>query len=233
MNEKVTEGDVCSEGFLRAFEPQYRLPVEESQVVAAQAWLREFAVKGTLWTDDDANTAHKDYPTSYGMKHSAERWAGQYISNGALIVAALREGFDVKPVDDDHPNAVFRLFVATAEDDFSLGQRAGEKAHEGGGAFVEELRQVVREAWTSVVPAPRGFLEGEAGERVAEAERTVALAALQRALPRFLMAREAEDIVLPRRVAETELCFGDLKFADLVFEWTPRGLRVSMSLAVL
>lgn len=34
--------------------------------------------------------------TSYGWKHVAERWVGRYISNGAMIAAALIRGYTVK-----------------------------------------------------------------------------------------------------------------------------------------
>lgn len=30
---------------------------------------------------------------SYGAKHAAERWAGRYVSNGAMIVAVDRAGY--------------------------------------------------------------------------------------------------------------------------------------------
>lgn len=37
--------------------------------------------------------------SSYGCKHFAEEWAGQYVSNGALIVAAVGLGIDQKAAD--------------------------------------------------------------------------------------------------------------------------------------
>ncbi|MGC2836156.1 MAG: hypothetical protein WA238_18915 [Methylocella sp.] len=33
---------------------------------------------------------------SYGLKHRAEEWAGRYISNGAMIAAAIMLGWKVK-----------------------------------------------------------------------------------------------------------------------------------------
>lgn len=41
---------------------------------------------------------------SYGLKHDAERYAGNYISNGALIAAAVELGFRVSPIAES-PNA--------------------------------------------------------------------------------------------------------------------------------
>jgi hypothetical protein len=32
---------------------------------------------------------------SYGLKHAAEEWAGAYITNGALIAAAVHLGFPI------------------------------------------------------------------------------------------------------------------------------------------
>lgn len=43
---------------------------------------------------------------SYGRKHQAERWAGDYIANGALTAAALAYGFRHH---DDGPNSQFNL----------------------------------------------------------------------------------------------------------------------------
>lgn len=42
--------------------------------------------------------------SSYHMKHEVERWAGQYITNGAFILAALREGLQQEPTDGNSPN---------------------------------------------------------------------------------------------------------------------------------
>jgi hypothetical protein len=38
---------------------------------------------------------------SYGLKHRAESWAGTYISNGALIVAAIALDLAVRSAGDD------------------------------------------------------------------------------------------------------------------------------------
>jgi hypothetical protein len=45
-----------------------------------------------------ANCRHRmRVRSSYGLKHFAENWAGDYVSNGAMIIAALHRGFPVKP----------------------------------------------------------------------------------------------------------------------------------------
>ncbi|KJC44812.1 hypothetical protein UP09_14265 [Bradyrhizobium sp. LTSP885] len=46
---------------------------------------------------------------SYQLKHAAESWAGAYISNGALIVAAIALGLKVRSAGRDfesNPNAL-------------------------------------------------------------------------------------------------------------------------------
>jgi len=45
---------------------------------------------------------------SYGLKHQAERWARGYVSNGALIAAAIHLGFKVKRVPGT-PNALINV----------------------------------------------------------------------------------------------------------------------------
>ena len=53
--------------------------------------------------------------TSYGYKHSVERWVDsysdvhQYISNGAVIAAAVGLGFDVKRQNPGSPNAAINI----------------------------------------------------------------------------------------------------------------------------
>jgi len=40
---------------------------------------------------------NRDDGHSYGLKHAAEEWAGAYITNGALIAAAVHLGFPIAP----------------------------------------------------------------------------------------------------------------------------------------
>jgi RecA-family ATPase len=89
-------------------------PPDEGQVALCQEWLRLFAVR----TDDV-----QDGRTSYGLKHAVEAWSETldrpkpgdarylYVSNGALIEAALREGFAVERVDYGSVNARFNFAV--------------------------------------------------------------------------------------------------------------------------
>ena len=46
----------------------------------------------------------------FGVKHVVENWAGQKISNGALIVAAYQAGFEIeKPADEAGANVTLGL----------------------------------------------------------------------------------------------------------------------------
>jgi len=45
---------------------------------------------------------------SYWLKHAVEHWAGEYVSNGAFIKAALDLGYRVSPISDS-PNAYFNI----------------------------------------------------------------------------------------------------------------------------
>ena len=47
---------------------------------------------------------------SYGLKHMAEKWAGAYISNGALIAAALSLGYEARRFPGS-PNCSFNMDV--------------------------------------------------------------------------------------------------------------------------
>jgi hypothetical protein len=47
--------------------------------------------------------------TSYGLKHKAEKLAGEDVSNGMLIAAALAMGFSAQPTDFGSPNAWFNI----------------------------------------------------------------------------------------------------------------------------
>ncbi len=62
--------------------------------------------------------------TSYGLKHRAERYALEtgadrgdcYVSNGAMIVAAVVEGFVIKRVGRSSPNAFLNISTRPCKD---------------------------------------------------------------------------------------------------------------------
>ena len=73
-------------------------PPDENQINAARVFLS--ALKRTKSFNQH----------SYGLKHRAERAAGTYISNGALIEAARREGIAFAiPLDRHNPNVILGL----------------------------------------------------------------------------------------------------------------------------
>ncbi len=47
--------------------------------------------------------------SSYGLKHDAEREAGDYVANGMLIAAALALGFSAERTHAGSPNAYFNI----------------------------------------------------------------------------------------------------------------------------
>lgn len=59
-------------------------PPDPEQVRAASRWLCECAIHGMTKTP---------IIDSYRLKHAAEKWAREYIGNGAFILAADRCGF--------------------------------------------------------------------------------------------------------------------------------------------
>jgi hypothetical protein len=46
--------------------------------------------------------------SSYGLKHTVEDWAGDYITNGAFIAAAIAEGYRIDQIGGG-PNAHFNM----------------------------------------------------------------------------------------------------------------------------
>lgn len=69
------------------------------------------------WNCRPTKTIRGRLYTSYGLKSLAERWVRSrglgraYISNGALIAAALEKGYRVKRLGRNSPNAVFNLAI--------------------------------------------------------------------------------------------------------------------------
>jgi hypothetical protein len=73
-------------------------PEVREQIPSARLFLRH--------NYQQTKTVRRGIGTSYGLKHEAERWAGTYICNGALIAAACLEGC---LIERDGPNAYFSL----------------------------------------------------------------------------------------------------------------------------
>ena len=77
---------------------------DETQIAACQAWLRANA---------RPTKTIRPRPYSYALKHVVEAALGgpgrAYISNGAFIVAALREGYRARRCSWTSPNAHFNM----------------------------------------------------------------------------------------------------------------------------
>lgn len=63
---------------------------------------------------------------SYGFKHLAEQWAGEYVSNGAFIAAALALGFRFRQDAGDGLNCTFNLQARRRERSIGAALRAGK-----------------------------------------------------------------------------------------------------------
>ena len=76
------------------------------EIALCEKWLYEFA---------QPQKRFNERFSSYGLKHQVEKWAGEYVSNGALIFAALSLKFPVKVIDEG-PNAIFGIKLFTPEE---------------------------------------------------------------------------------------------------------------------
>lgn len=57
---------------------------------------------------------------SYGWKHVAERWAGEYVSNGMFLAACHAAGLTVVPVGPGNPNGFVNLSQWLRDDNFHI-----------------------------------------------------------------------------------------------------------------
>ncbi len=91
----------CPDGTKRVEAP------DETQVEVARKWIQEHC----------SASATYGKRSSYGLKHEVEQWThhASYVSNGAFIEAARREGYEYKPTDRGSLNALFRMRVRKAE----------------------------------------------------------------------------------------------------------------------
>ena len=88
-------------------------PDARFQISCARQFIREFARR--------RKTINRKLGTSYGLKHQAERYMGEYISNGAFIAAACLEAY---AIEREGPNACFSLGFTTEYRRYVGGGRA-------------------------------------------------------------------------------------------------------------
>lgn len=69
-----------------ACDVELRDPPPEKQIALCVEWLKLYITPRRT-----VNTK----ASSYGLKHTVETWAGEYISNGAFIAAAQRLGYRI------------------------------------------------------------------------------------------------------------------------------------------
>jgi hypothetical protein len=92
MKRVIPRHRICANGF-RGFPGTRRTPVSDKQVAVCVEFFRQCR---------PTKTFSRRSPVSYALKHVVENWArrnkcGGYVSNGALIIAALAVGLRIRP----------------------------------------------------------------------------------------------------------------------------------------
>lgn len=100
---ELTEKDICDNGY-KGTPNSYKHKVNATEVRQARKWLRANCKKRATFNSE----AH-----SYRLKHLAET-PTSYVSNGALIVAALREGYRARQASAGDLNAIFNMNLPRA-----------------------------------------------------------------------------------------------------------------------
>jgi hypothetical protein len=98
MKKQIEISDVCAYGLKSYSEYDEETRNEKpctKQIELARAFLKLFFRR--------SQNAYKK-ATSYGLKHTVERYCEHYISNGAFITAALLEGYIVSVSHYTSPN---------------------------------------------------------------------------------------------------------------------------------
>lgn len=71
-----------------------------SEIEICKLWINRFARPKRGWSSKH----------SYGLKHVVERWADEYVCNGAFIQAAVDLGYKISRISGrDCPNCVFNM----------------------------------------------------------------------------------------------------------------------------
>jgi hypothetical protein len=79
-----------------------RQPPDAEEVQACRRWIRKHV---------DPSAAIREDHTSYGFKHLVEETIESYVSNGAFIEAARREGYEIVRDSEGSPNALFNMCI--------------------------------------------------------------------------------------------------------------------------
>ena len=107
---------ILEDGFgFRMYGVNYKSSPSPPQVDDCKQWLLTYAKKTRRPDGKRLN--------SYYLKHVVERAVGHYISNGALIQAAIALGFECSLIDG--PNALFHIDLRLPEDDWKRVKPTG------------------------------------------------------------------------------------------------------------
>ena len=100
---RIGDYTICIDGL----QSHYRRRVPDDQIEIAKSFLTQ--CRRTRWARATVS------PFSHDLKHSIERWAGQYISNGAVLIAALRLGITFVPYDGERSALIGVEYDSVAE----------------------------------------------------------------------------------------------------------------------
>lgn len=78
---------ICLDGLLSYYHNRRRVP--DDQIATAKGFLSQ--CRRTRWARELIS------PASHDLKHFIESWAGQYISNGAVLIATMQLGLTFVP----------------------------------------------------------------------------------------------------------------------------------------
>jgi hypothetical protein len=98
---------VCMLGLNGSTKGYSRSPVPEPQIAIVEDFLR--SCRKTPYVRESHS------PLSSGLKHSIEKWEPPYVCNGAVIIAALRLGFRIKPAGE--PDRAIHAYIGANFED--------------------------------------------------------------------------------------------------------------------
>ena len=127
--------------------------IKEEGVSLAEAWIDALREAGEyqLFSADEKLTryARSKLRGSYSLKHTAERWAGTYISNGEMIQAARNKGLATIISRGEGLNCQIGIyFTKKQENEYYLHKRNIPMTQ---GDLEREKKALERSAWEPTV----------------------------------------------------------------------------------
>jgi hypothetical protein len=108
-HEKIPKGfQINDTGVVSCSKPNNRPTISQAETSLAERWLQQFT--------KPSNTINTEL-NSYDLKHIIEKWANEYVSNGACIQAALNRNYKIEVIEES-PNVFFGAQFFLPEDDW-------------------------------------------------------------------------------------------------------------------